>query len=474
MLTTLTAGGALWRSRAVQGATARHVAAISTFQQPRRSTVRAGVAPVWITGKREISSTTPLLYARSNRALELKYVDGTCMLAVPLPLSGFDEERVFSIPPEATVGDMIAQISAEDKSVQTVDVRTKRGKSFKHDETLTNVFTDDFELLINENVMPVTAPVFTGNAYASLQDDGDLDVRSVAQKSAVISVRHALETSKNWKMSLGEYIQLCQERGIPKKQAVEVLKSFHQAGIVFYFGKANDEDLQHSIFLQPRTILDSYLESLGLSPVSKQLFLQKREELLKRIQALEPEHVALRNLQKELERAATRHANGVAYLLSTSLVGGFGLYFWLSFIHFSWDIMEPVTYFTGFGMSIVGYTWWSFTNQEYEYENIYDYFYRKKLLKLTARAKFDGKRFARVTENLELSRQQLNEIEVVLKKPTHLQASYLHLLQSHAHDDELLRSDHHSQVLTEAAPGEKGPSRHEQCLHTEKDKAVKK
>lgn len=35
----------------------------------------------------------------ANRALELKYVDGTCTLAVPLPLNGFDEERVFSFPP---------------------------------------------------------------------------------------------------------------------------------------------------------------------------------------------------------------------------------------------------------------------------------------------------------------------------------------------------------------------------------------
>ncbi len=57
---------------------------------------------------------------------------------------------------------MIAQIEAEDKSVQTVDLRTKRGISFKPEDTLNQVLKDDFELVINDRIMPITAPVFTG------------------------------------------------------------------------------------------------------------------------------------------------------------------------------------------------------------------------------------------------------------------------------------------------------------------------
>lgn len=179
--------------------------------------------------------------------------------------------------------------------------------------------------------------------------------------------------------------------------------------------------------------MDSYLESLGLSPVSSRIFDQEREKLLAKIRALEPEHVALVNLRRELHAAATRHANVVATGLSASLVGTFGLYFWLSFIHFSWDIMEPVTYFTGFGMSVVSYAWWSVTNQEYEYENIYDYFYKKKLRKLVASAKFDQPRLDLVAATLDQHQRKLAELEQVLLKPTHLQASYLTLLGDDQH-----------------------------------------
>lgn len=29
---------------------------------------------------------------------------------------------------------------------------------------------------------------------------------------------------------------MCRDNGIPKKQAAEILRSFHQSGIVFFFG----------------------------------------------------------------------------------------------------------------------------------------------------------------------------------------------------------------------------------------------
>ncbi|TMW67129.1 hypothetical protein Poli38472_012245 [Pythium oligandrum] len=379
---------------------------------------------------RSFMQTAVLQYPRGLRALEMKYVDGSCTLSVPLPLDGFDEERVFSIPPETTVAEIVAQITAEDTTVQTVELRSKRGKSFKPQDTLQQILTDDFELVINERTLHVTAPVFTGNAYTSLLDDGELDVRSVTQKSAIIALRHNLEQMQKWKISYTDFVELCREQGIPKKQAPEVLKSFHQAGVVLYFGAADDEDLQHSIFLQPRNIIDSYLASLGLTPVTKQLFAQEREKLLRKIQSLEPEHIALRNLKKELHNAATRHANGIAYALSTSLVGGFGLYFWLSFIYFSWDIMEPVTYFTGFGVSIVGYSWWSITNQEYEYENIYDYFYQKKLRKLKKNAQFDESRLELVRKMIDDTSSRLHQVEQVLEKAPSVQANYLSLLDS--------------------------------------------
>lgn len=32
---------------------------------------------------------------------------------------------------------------------------------------------------------------------------------------------------------------MCRDNGIPKKQAAEILRSFHQSGIVFFFGNVS-------------------------------------------------------------------------------------------------------------------------------------------------------------------------------------------------------------------------------------------
>lgn len=63
---------------------------------------------------------------------------------------------------EATVASIVAQIEAEDASVKSVAIRSKRGKAFRADETLHNILKDDFEILVNDRVLPVTAPVFAG------------------------------------------------------------------------------------------------------------------------------------------------------------------------------------------------------------------------------------------------------------------------------------------------------------------------
>lgn len=60
------------------------------------------------------------------------------------------------------------------------------------------------------------------------------------------------------------------------------------------------------------------------------------------------------------------------------LTGVFGLYLYLTYVELSWDIMEPVSYFTGGAVVTLAYAWWCATKKEYEYENIYQHFLQKR------------------------------------------------------------------------------------------------
>lgn len=359
------------------------------------------------------------------QTLEMKYLEGNCSISIPLPLNGFDEERIFSLNTEMPVKEIIASIEKEDEAIQKVQLRSLKGKPFEDQMKLDEIITDDFQLLINDYIMTVRAPVYTGDAYLSVQDNGELDVRAITQKYSIIDFRQALETHPRWKITFEEFVELAEQYGIPNKQAKELIQVFHNAGVLFYFDQA--QDFKNYVFLQPRNIIDRYLDSIKLTPISKQLLLKHREAIEGNIKTMEPELKALTNLHATLDHSASNFATGVCYASSTSLVGCFSLYAWLSFVHFSWDIMEPVTYFTGFGVSIIGYTWWSITNQEYEFENIYDYIFSKRMNKLYKRTNFDLERFEALKRAMMQENDKLKQVEIALKKPVTLQANYVDL-----------------------------------------------
>jgi len=50
------------------------------------------------------------------------------------------------------------------------------------------------------------------------------------------------------------------------------------------------------------------------------------------------------------------------------MTAGVGFYAYLTFDYLSWDIMEPVTYFTGEAVVLLAYFWWLSTNTEFQYE----------------------------------------------------------------------------------------------------------
>ncbi|CCI48757.1 unnamed protein product [Albugo candida] len=332
--------------------------------------------------------------------------------------------------------EFLERVQKEDPRIKSVHIRSRCGKNIPNEENIQRVAATDFQLIVNEQAIPIRVPDTKRDlALSSRAELGapQIDVKSFARISSIIAFRGALENASQWKISLREYFQLGVDHGISKKEATKLLEHFQETGIVFYYGKPSAEDPSGDfIFLQPKIVLDAYYESIGLTPNSTLQFRKKRDDILQQILILEPQVATCAQLYQQLKNSAARYSSCFSYLLTGTLVSGFGLYFWLSFFHFSWDIMEPVTYFTGFGVSIIGYTWWSITNQEYEYANVYDYIYRRKLDKLIHRAKFNLPHFQDMTDKVRFLKDRVDEMDAVLAKPVQLQAKYLHVLRDEA------------------------------------------
>ena len=130
---------------------------------------------------------------------------------------------------------------------------------------------------------------------------------------------------------------------------------------------------------------------------------------------LQLQHDAVLSMEKTLtaqlspyERTIDEHEARAKFATSAKIwsftgatAAGIGLYWYLCYELFSWDIMEPVTYFTGLGVSIVSFGWWMMTDKDFEYDGMYDFFFQKSLKRRLEKANFDFDTYGDLKEQRE-------------------------------------------------------------------------
>lgn len=91
--------------------------------------------------------------------------------------------------------------------------------------------------------------------------------------------------------------------------------------------------------------------------------LEKERKLLSKLDDIHYELEPMEKLKKELDAKSAQRANifvwgGLGYMALQ-----FGFLARLTWWEYSWDIMEPVTYFVGYGTAMVAYAYFVITRQ---------------------------------------------------------------------------------------------------------------
>merc|ERR1712002_454888 len=127
----------------------------------------------------------------------------------------------------------------------------------------------------------------------------------------------------------------------------------------------------------------------------------------------------LEELQKELEpleqqrQEIISHAQDRTNILTWAGLGlmatQFGILARLTWWEYSWDIMEPVTYFVTYGTAIAGYAYFLLTRQEYLYPDAAD---RQRLMTFHKKAK----KHRWDVDKYNTIKQGINSLEADLRK----------------------------------------------------------
>lgn len=145
--------------------------------------------------------------------------------------------------------------------------------------------------------------------------------------------------------------------------------------------------------------------------------LLKERQLLERQDNLKQELTPLEEIKAQLSHTAEFHSSRVIWTGLALLSVQGGALAWLTWWVYSWDVMEPVTYFITYGTSMGAFAYYVLTKQDYVYPEVKDrqflhYFYKGAIKK-----EFNVNRY----NELKVELAQVEEDLRRLREPTQLQ-----------------------------------------------------
>ncbi|KAJ3157752.1 hypothetical protein HDU89_000130 [Geranomyces variabilis] len=126
-------------------------------------------------------------------------------------------------------------------------------------------------------------------------------------------------------------------------------------------------------------------------------FEERVAPLKKELENVEREIAPLAATKRALDEKAHRSSVRMAWIGLAALCSQFGLMARLTWWEYSWDVMEPISYFLGAGTGILGYMFYVLTSKEYTYETLAQVTVTKHQARGYKRAKFDFPTYLELT-----------------------------------------------------------------------------
>ncbi|KAL4396087.1 hypothetical protein AHAS_Ahas01G0056800 [Arachis hypogaea] len=171
-----------------------------------------------------------------------------------------------------------------------------------------------------------------------------------------------------------ELLEACESTGIArsKEEAIAFSKVLDEAGVILLF--------RDKVYLHPDKVVDLVRRAVPLALTADD----------------DPVREEIKKLQEKKEEIDILAHKQVRRILWSGLGFGVvtvGLFFRLTFWEFSWDVMEPIAFFTTTTGLVIGYAYFLFTSRDPTYQDLMKRLFLSRQRKLFKRYNFDIERF---------------------------------------------------------------------------------
>ncbi|CAB1114232.1 unnamed protein product [Ectocarpus sp. CCAP 1310/34] len=360
----------------------------------RRSVV-ATVAPKRTNSSGNTAAATtrpPLLlsFKRGKYKLKLPLQDGRVVFSA-------ERDTAFSFHPNHSLETVKANIQEE--GVSSVEFTGPNGKPLPDDSSVGDAaWHGGFDMTLDGKQFPVLATRSGGYVEDEEEGGGRTELPSLLERGKVLRLRAALNDETRRSMAYAEFEGLCEDCGMDKADARKVAADLHKVGVILHFHA--EPGLADIVYLQPHQVLEHFFAKYSLESPLRQYLLLQAERLEEQKNAVRRELAPTLRLKENLESQARVTVSRCMWGLSALVVSGAGGYWYLSYVYLSWDIMEPVTFFTALGVSTLSYAWWMFTNKDLQHSNIFDFFFNSMIQRQYEEGGLDQARLKTAEEEL--------------------------------------------------------------------------
>ncbi|KAL6499931.1 hypothetical protein OROGR_027841 [Orobanche gracilis] len=184
-------------------------------------------------------------------------------------------------------------------------------------------------------------------------------------------------------ISYAELVKACDSMGVAKtaNEAAAFARILDEAGVVLLF--------RDQVYLHPDKVVDLVRRSVPLA-------------LLHEDDPCKDELKKLQEKKDEIDMLAHKQVRRILWTGLGFFVVQVGLFFRLTFWEFSWDVMEPIAFFTTTTGIVIGYAYFLFTSRDPSYQDLLKRLFLSRQRKLIKKQNFDIQRFVELQKKFKL------------------------------------------------------------------------
>lgn len=199
----------------------------------------------------------------------------------------------------------------------------------------------------------------------------------------VEALRKKLGTEGKEVVEYSELLEACEGIGMAKTrdEAMAFVRVLDEAGVVFVF--------RDQVYLHPDKVVDLVRKAvpLALTPEDD----PRREELR-----------VLISKKQELDKLAHKQVRCILWAGLGVAIMQVGLFFRLTFWEFSWDVMEPIAFFTTTTGIFIGYAYFLYTSKDPTYRDFMQRLFLSRQRKLIKKHNYDFNRYMELQKKCKL------------------------------------------------------------------------